>query len=127
MAHHIAALEIMVRLENWHDALWTLVNCTHVERRLGHFAGALRIAGAVEAQLSALKIGLPNYHMTVLTEAVEASTRAVGEGEAAVFQREGRTLSLVEALDLIKQESVADMASAQNRLLPKKVVSGASH
>ncbi len=113
MAHHIAALEIMVRLENAHDVLWTLVNCTHVEQRLGHFAVALKVAGVVEAQLKALKIGLPDYHMAVLTEAVEVSTRAVGEGESAVLQREGRKLSLVEALDLIKQESVAVMISGR--------------
>ncbi len=124
MAHHIAALEIMVRLENAHDALWTLVNYTHVEQRLEHFAVALKVAGVIEAQLSALKIGLPDYHMAVLTEAVEASTRAVGEDVAAVLQREGRKLSLVEALDLIKQESV--VAMAKTRSLPKKIASGAS-
>ncbi len=113
MAHHIAALEIMVQLENRHDALWTLVNCTHLEQRLGRFVVALKVAGVVEAQLKALKIGLPDYHMAVLTEAVEVSTRAVGEGESAVLQREGRKLSLVEALDLIKQESVAVMTGGR--------------
>jgi predicted ATPase len=106
LTHHIAALEIMVRLENWHEALWTFINGARALQRLGNFAAVLKVAGAIEVHLGRLHLSFPEYHMRVLTEAVEVSTRAVGERESAALQREGGKLLLLEMLALIKQQSL---------------------
>ncbi len=127
LEYHIAALEIMVRLENWHEALWSLINCARALQRLGSFAALLRIAGATEAHLGRLNMSFPDYHMRVLTEAVEVSTRAVGETTATALQREGSKVSLLEILALIKQQSLSVVKlSTQQRSLSGIVSSGKS-
>lgn len=118
LEYHIAALEIMVRLENWHEALWTFINCARTQQRLGNFAAVLRIAGLIQTHLGGLNMSFPDYHTRVLTEAVEVSTRAVGEATAAALQREGGKTSLVGILASIKQESLSAIkVSTQTRSL----------
>jgi tetratricopeptide (TPR) repeat protein len=123
LAHHIVALEIMVRLENWHEALWTFINCARASQRLGDFALVLKVAGAIVAQLGKLNMSFPEYHMTVLTEAVDVSTRAVGEVQAVALQREGSKMSLVEILALIKQESLPVVNVSTQSRSPSGIVS----
>ena len=104
LAHHRAALEIMLRLENAHFALWTLINCAHAYQRLGDFATVLRLAGLIEAQQNRLNIHFPDYHLAVLTEAVEVSTKALGDTQAEALRLEGRKMGLLEVLNLLGQE-----------------------
>jgi hypothetical protein len=89
---------------------------------LGNFVVVLKVAGAIEAHLDRLHLSFANYHMTVLTEAVEVSSRAVGEG-AAALQREGSKLSLLEILALIKEQSFPGVKALSQNRSPSGVVS----
>jgi tetratricopeptide (TPR) repeat protein len=104
-AYHLAALDIMIRIDAKYDALWCLVNHANCEQKLGNDDLALRIVGTVEEHQRVLELNFPDYHAKVLAEVIETSTQVVGEREAAVLRYEGKQMSLAEILALLKNQT----------------------
>jgi hypothetical protein len=99
--YFIRSFELFLELDTKYDALWCLSNIAMFESDTKHYARALQLAGVVEEQTRVLGISFPDYHLGSIHRAIETSTRAVGESEAAVLQDKGRKLSLAKVLALV--------------------------